>query len=403
MKTRIGIGIGIVVVALLATGVWLYATAGREVTDDAQVDAHIVPIAARVGGTVVSVPVQDNQAVEAGALLVAVDPRDYEIALEKAKAELADAEAASAGARAGVPVTSTTTASGVSTAESGVQQAQAGVDEATHGVEVARAQLTTAQAKQREAEANATRASRDAERLRGLLAKDEISQQQFEAAVAAADATRASADSSRSQVTEAELGIRRAESRLAQTQALAVRASSELRGAQTGPDQVAITRARAAAADARVQQMRAAVSQAELNLEHASVKAPAAGVVSRKSVEVGQVIQPGQPLLAIIPLARVWVTANFKETQLRDMHPGQRAVIEVDAYGGREFTGKVDSLAAATGARFSLIPPDNATGNFVKVVQRVPVKIAIDAEQGDTLLLRPGLSVTARVYTDGRK
>jgi len=184
-------------------------------------------------------------------------------------------------------------------------------------------------------------------------------------------------------------------------QAMGTRAASELRGAQTGPEQVTMTQARAAAAEARVQQMRAAVSQAELNLEHASVKAPAAGIVSRKSVEVGQVIQPGQPLMTIIPLERVWVTANFKETQLRDMHAGQRAVVEVDAYGGREFTGKVESLAAATGARFSLIPPDNATGNFVKVVQRVPVKIVIDPQQGDTQLLRPGLSVTARVYTDG--
>jgi membrane fusion protein (multidrug efflux system) len=403
MSTRIRIGIGVIVVALLVTGGWIYATAGREVTDDAQVDAHIVPIAARVGGTVASVPVRDNQSVEAGDLLVAVDPRDYQVALDKAKAELADAEAALAAARVNVPITSTTTASGVSTAQGAVQQAQASVDEARHGVEAARARLTTAQARVREAEANATRAGRDVERLRGLLEKDEVSQQQFDAAVAAADSTRAAADSARSQVTEAELGIRGAESRLAQMEALAKRASAELQGAQTGPEQVAVTRARVAAAEARVQQMRAAASQAELNLEYASVRAPAAGVVSRKSVEAGQVIQAGQPVMTIIPLDRVWVTANFKETQLRDMRAGQRAVIEVDAYGGREFTGTVDSLAAATGARFSLIPPDNATGNFVKVVQRVPVKIAIDTGQGESELLRPGLSVTARVYTDGSR
>lgn len=403
MSVRIRIGIGVIVVALLVTGGWLYATAGREVTDDAQVDAHIVPIAARVGGTVVKVPVEDNQAVEAGALLVAVDPRDYQIALDKAKAELADAEAALAAARANVPLTSTTTASSVSTAQGGVQQSEAAIEEATHGVDAAKARLATAQARVREAEANATKAARDVERLRGLLAKDEVAQQQFDAAVAASDGARAAADSAKSVVTEAELGIRGAESRLAQAQAMAMRASAELRGAQSGPEQMAMTRARAAAAEARVLQMRAAVSQAELNLEHASVKAPEAGIVSRKSVEAGQVIQPGQPLLTIIPLDRVWVTANFKETQLRDMHAGQRAVIEVDAYGGREFTGKVDSLAAATGARFSLIPPDNATGNFVKVVQRVPVKIAIDVQQGETQLLRPGLSVTARVYTGNKQ
>jgi membrane fusion protein (multidrug efflux system) len=291
----------------------------------------------------------------------------------------------------------------VSTAEGGVQQAQAAVDEATHGVDVAKARLATAQARQREADANAVKAGRDVERLRGLLAKDEVSQQQFDAAVAAADANKAAAESAKSQVTEAEVGIRGAESRLAQSQAMATRAAAELRGAQTGPEQLAMTRARAAAAEARVMQMRAAVSQAELNLEYASVKAPAGGVVSRKTVEVGQVIQPGQALMSIIPLEQVWVTANFKETQLRDMKAGQKAVVEVDAYGGREFTGKVDSIAAATGARFSLIPPDNATGNFVKVVQRVPVKILIDATQNDAQLLRPGLSVTARVYTDGRQ
>ncbi|MEQ1758744.1 MAG: HlyD family secretion protein [Vicinamibacterales bacterium] len=402
MSTRIKIGLAIIVVALLITGGWIYATSGREVTDDAQVDAHIVPIAARVGGTVVAVPVTDNQQVEAGALLVAVDPRDYQIALDKAQAELADAEAAFAAARANVPLTSTTTSSGVSTAQGGVEQAQASVEEATHGIEVARARLVTAQARQREAEAVAIRTSKDVERFRGLLAKDEISQQQFDAAMGASDAARAGADSAKSQVVEAELGIRGAESRLAQAQASSMRAASELRGAQTGPEQLTMTRARASAAEAKVQQMKAAVSQAELNLEHASVKAPVAGIVSRKTVEAGQVIQAGQPLMTVIPLEQVWVVANFKETQLRDMRPGQRAVIEVDAYGGREYTGKVESLAAATGARFSLIPPDNATGNFVKVVQRVPVKIAIDSAPGEADVLRPGLSVTATVYTDGR-
>jgi len=402
MTTQVKVLLAVIVLAVTVTGVWIYATTGREVTDDAQVDAHIVPIAVRVGGTVVNVPVRDNQTVEAGALLVAIDPRDYEIALDKAKAELADAEAVVLTAAADVPITTTTSASGVSTAQGVVQHAAAAIEEATHGVEAAKARLTTAEARVREADANATRATKDAERLRGLLAKDEVSQQQFDAAVAAADASRAAADSARSQVTEAQLGIRGAESRLAQARAEADQAGAQLRGAQTAPQQVAATRAALAAATARVQQMRAAVRQAELNLERASVKAPIAGVVSRKTVEAGQVVQPGQPLLALIPLEQVWVTANFKETQLRDMQQGQRAVVEVDAYGGRTFTGRVDSLAAATGARFSLIPPDNATGNFVKVVQRVPVKIALDAPQGDAPLLRPGLSVTATVYTDGR-
>jgi membrane fusion protein, multidrug efflux system len=184
-----------------------------------------------------------------------------------------------------------------------------------------------------------------------------------------------------------------------QARAGAARAGAELRSAQTVPEQVSATRARARGAEARVEQMRAQVQQAELNLAHATIKAPLAGIVSKKSVEPGQVIQPGQPLMTIIPLDRVWVTANFKETQLRDMRPGQRVTIEVDAYGGREFTGHLESIAAATGARFSLIPPDNATGNFVKVVQRVPVRIAIDEPQDSQQPLRPGLSVEATVHT----
>ena len=401
MNTRIKIGLGVIVLALAGAGVWVFATSGREKTDDAQVDAHIVPIAARVGGTVAEVPVQDNQKVEAGAVLVALDPRDYEIAVERAKAELADAQAAFEAARVGVPLTSTTTTSGVANAQSAVQRAEAAVEEATHGVDGAKARLTTAEARQRETEANAARATKDADRLKGLLAKDEVSQQQFDAAQAAADALKASTDSAKAQVVEAQFGVRAAESRLAQARAAVDQANANLRGSQTTTEQVTVTRARSVAAEARVQQMQAQLKQAELNLERATVKAPVAGVVSKKTVEAGQVIQPGQPVLTIIPLEKVWVTANFKETQLRDMKPGQKARIEVDAYGGREFEGAVDSVAAATGARFSLIPPDNATGNFVKVVQRVPVKIALDVKPEEASLLRPGLSVTATVYTTG--
>jgi membrane fusion protein, multidrug efflux system len=226
-----------------------------------------------------------------------------------------------------------------------------------------------------------------------------VSQQQFDAAQAAADSARAATDSARSQVREAELGIGVAESRLAQAQAGEQQAHAELSTAQTAPEQVAATRARASAAEARVLQARAALKQAELNREYATVRAPAAGVVSRKTVEVGQVVQTGQPLMALISLDRPWITANFKETQLADMRPGQPATIEVDAYGGREFKGHVESVAAATGARFSLLPPDNATGNYVKVVQRVPVKIAIDEGQDPEHLLRPGMSVVPTVYT----
>jgi membrane fusion protein (multidrug efflux system) len=399
MNTRIRLAIGAVLIAVLATSAWLWATAGRETTDDAQVDAHVTPIAARVGGTVIDVPVKENQLVEAGAILVVIDPRDYQVALDKARAELATAEADASAAKADVPITSATASGNVSNARGGVEQAAAGIEQAQRGVEAATARLVTAQARQREAEANATKTAKDVERLKGLLAKDEVSQQQYDATVAAADSARAAADSAKSQVQEAQSGIQVAQSQLAQARAGASQATAQLQTVETAPQQVEATRARASSADAKVMQQRADVQQAELSLQYTTVKAPMKGVVSKKSVEVGQVVQPGQPLMTIIPLEDVWVTANFKETQLRDMRPGQPAIVEVDAYGGREFKGHIESLAAATGSRFSLLPPENATGNFVKVVQRVPVRIAIDEKQDAQQVLRPGMSVTAKVYT----
>jgi membrane fusion protein, multidrug efflux system len=399
MNKRIGIAIGVAVIVALAASVWLWATAGRETTDDAQVDAHIAPIAARVGGTVTQVSVKDNQQVEAGAVLVVIDPRDYQVALEKARAELATAEADAAAARVNVPITSTAATSNVSNARGGVEQAQAAIEAAQRGVDAANARLATAQARQREADANAAKTAKDVERFKGLLAKDEISQQQYDAAVAAADAARAAVDSAHAQVQEAQAGVSVAQSQLMQARAGEAQASAQLQNAQTGPQQVAAQRARASSADAHVLQQRAAVQQAELNLQYATVRAPMRGIVSKKTVEVGQVVQPGQPLMTVIPLEEVWVTANFKETQLENMRAGQPAIIEVDAYGGREFKGHIESLAAATGSRFSLLPPENATGNFVKVVQRVPVRIAIDEKQDAQQLLRPGMSVTAKVYT----
>ena len=399
MSKRIRIAIGVAVVAVLATSVWLWATAGRETTDDAQVDAHVAPIAARVGGTVIEVPIKDNQQVDAGAVLVVIDPRDYQVALDKARAELATAEADAAAARVNVPIASTTATSNVSNARGGVEQAQAAIEAAQRGVDAANARLATAQARQREADANATKTAKDVERFKALLAKDEVSQQQYDAAVGAADAARAAVDSARAQVQEAQAGISVAQTQLMQARAGEAQATAQLQTAQTGPQQVAAQRARASSADAHVLQQRAAVQQAELNVQYATVRAPMQGIVSKKTVEVGQVVQPGQPLMTIIPLEEVWTTANFKETQLKNMRPGQPAIIEVDAYGGREFKGHVESLAAATGSRFSLLPPENATGNFVKVVQRVPVRIAIDEKQDAQQLLRPGMSVTVRVYT----
>jgi len=394
-----GIIVTVIVLILLVVGVWLWLTAGRESTDDAQVDGHVTQIAARVGGTVLRVPVNDNQEVPAGSALVELDPRDYQVARDKARAELADAEASAAAARSNVPIMTTAATSNVSTAQGSVEQARGATEGAQKEVEAAHARLDAARARLREAETNAAKTARDSERLRGLIAKDEVSQQQFDAAVAAADAAKASAEAAKSQIAEAEAGIRVAQSRLIQARGGEQQAKAGLRSAQTAPEQVAATRARAAAAEAHAQQARATLSQAELNLQYALVKAPQRGIVSRKSVEVGQVIQSGQPLMAIIPLDEVWVTANFKETQLTSMRPGQLASVTVDAYGGQTFRGHIDSIAAATGARFSLLPPENATGNFVKVVQRVPVKIVLDTGQDPQHLLRPGMSVVPTVYT----
>jgi membrane fusion protein (multidrug efflux system) len=393
------IAVAVALVAGVGAGVWWWSTRGHESTDDAQVDAHVTPVAARVGGTVVHVTVVDNQQVKAGDVLVELDTRDYQIALDRARAELATAEADAAAANAAVPITTATSKSGVVSAESGVEESQAASDEAQHNLDAMAARLAAAQARLVGDEAKATRDERNADRLKGLLAKDEVSQQQYDAALAQAESAKATVAESRAQIREAELAIQGARSRLSQVKGAQQRAGAELASARTEPNQIAATRARAASAVAKVDQQKAAVARAELDLERATIKAPSDGIVSRKSAEPGQVIQAGQPLMTIVPLDRIWVTANFKETQIDQMRVGQTAEVEVDAYGGQTFKGKVESIAAATGSRFSLLPPENATGNFVKVVQRVPVKIVLDASQDPNRLLRPGMSVTPTVYT----
>ena len=394
---RKGIIAAVVIVVLAAGLVFWLRSRGKEATDDAQVDGRITQVAARVGGTIVKVNVDNNQHVASGAILVQIDPRDYEVAVQKARAELADAEANAAAARTGVPIAQVETRAGVTTASGGVEQAEAAVAGAENEIQVARATVATAEARLREREAAATKAARDVERFKGLVEKDEISKQQFDSAVAAADAARAAADAARAEVTAARGGITVAEQRAAQAKGGAAQARAGLATARTAPQQLQVTQARAAAAEARVQQAQAALRQAELNLAYTSIAAPGAGVVSRKSIEPGQVIQAGQPLMALVDLERVWITANFKETQLESMKPGQKATVEVDALGGREFEGHIDSIAAATGAKFSLLPPENATGNFVKVVQRIPVKIVLESGQDPEHLLRPGMSVTPTV------
>jgi membrane fusion protein (multidrug efflux system) len=370
----------------------------RESTDDAQIDGHVNPVAAKVSGQVISINVKDNQYVKAGTVIVQIDPRDYQVALEKAEADLAAARSVAEAAKMQVPVTSTTTSSQVSLADAGVEQAEAAKSVATRDVNAAHARLDSAQARLREAEAAYTKASQDLERMELLITKDEVSKQQYDAAVAAAASEKAARDSAQAGVEEARRAIDVAQARVSQADARIKEAQANLRASQTAPHQQAISRSNAQMALARVKQVQATLDQARLNLGYTDVKAPIDGIISQRKVELGQYVQTGQPLLAIVPLHNVWVTANFKENQLENMRPGQKATVTVDAYGGREYRGHVDSIAAATGARFSLLPPENATGNYVKVVQRVPVKIIMDTEDTEHPL-RPGLSVIATVIT----
>jgi membrane fusion protein, multidrug efflux system len=386
----------LVLVTVAALVMWHYS--GRVSTDDAQIDGHITQVSAQVGGTIVTLHVKENQHVDAGAVIAEIDPRDYRVAVERAKADLADAAANLAAAKTGIPIGAATTSSGVSNASGGVEQAQAGVGLAERQVEGARAELAAAEARLREKEATAAKTARDVERLKALVAKDEIAQQQYDATVWQADAARASLDAAKSDVAAARAAIGVAEHRVQQARGAATQAQAALQESKTAPEQMAVTRSKADMAEARVKQFTAALAQAELNLERTTIRAPTAGTISRKSIEAGQVVQPGQPLLAIVADTEVWVTANFKETQLKEMRIGQRASIDVDALGGGGFRGHVESIAAATGAKFSLLPPENATGNYVKVVQRVPVKIALEPGQDPEHRLRPGMSVQPTVY-----
>lgn len=375
--------------------VWQYLSQW-ESTDDAQVDGHIHPVNARVGGTIISVNAKENQHIKADSVVAQLDPRDYEVDVERATAELADAEAVVIAARAGVPIASSTAGTQISTSEAMTARARSGVEAGNREMLAAEARLNAAQARVREAQAMATKATRDLERMKQLVEKDEISRQQYDAAVSTAEAASATVESAEAAVVQAQHEVEVAKAHVAQFQAELQRAQAEAEGAKTAPQQVTITRAQAQSAEARVQLAKAGLAEAHLNLEYASIKAPVSGIISKKTVEVGQVVQPGQPLMAVIPREDVWVIANFKETQLAGMHPGQAATVSVDAYS-RSYNAHIDSIASATGARFSLLPPENATGNYVKVVQRVPVRIVLDEGQDPEHQLRPGMSVVAKV------
>jgi membrane fusion protein (multidrug efflux system) len=371
---------------IVGGGLFLWNSLAWESTDDAQVNGHIMPLSARINGYVLDVPVIEGQLVHAGDVLVTIDPKDYKIALEQARATFEDAQASAASSRFNIPITSVTTQSNVDSASTAVENAEAGFKATEQNLESAKAVLE-------QAEANAAKSDADLVRYEQLVAKEDISHQQYDQAVAAAKANRSGVVSGGANVQAAEQAVRQAQGKLLQARA-------DLRSAQTAPQQISMTLAKADAADAQARERKAELDQADLNLSYTVVRSPATGIIGKKTVEVGQNVGIGQELVEVVPLDDVWVTANFKETQLAHMRPGQPVEIKVDAYG-RKWQAHVTNMGAGAGSVFSLLPPENATGNYVKVVQRVPVRLDFDRSAGPDFnaegLLKPGLSVEPEV------
>ena len=363
---------------------WRYL-ASYESTDDAQIDGHVNSVSARVSGHVIKLNVQDNQYVEKGTVLVEIDPADYGVAVAQARAEYTDAQAQASAAGINVPITDVSTSSQVSGAQGGVSGAQAGITAARRQFEAAKSQVA-------EADANNTKAQTDLVRYKLLIDKQEISQQQYDQAVDSAQAAAATLQAARANADAYAAQIKQAESKLEQ-------ANADLRSAGNRSHTMRVMEARAQSAQAVADQKKAALDQAELNLQYTKVIAPVSGAVSNRTVEVGQNVQPGQVMMVVIPLGEddLWVTADFKETQLRKVKPGLPVEIAVDATG-KTYKGHVDSIAGASGSRFSLLPPENATGNYVKVVQRIPVKIVFDKGEIKNHEIRPGMSVAPKVW-----
>jgi len=355
-----------------------------ESTDDAQIDGYIYPVNSRIPGHVIRVTVDDNQYVEAGTVLVQLDPKDYEVAVANAKAVVANDEASAAALSANVPLTSVNTSTQLSSAQADVENGKAAIVAAQRSFDAAQASL-------RQAEANDLKAQDDVSRYKPLADKDEIPQQRYTQAVNTEKATAAAIEAAQASASAAEQAVNQARAKLEQIEA-------QLRYAQTAPQQISVQRSRAQAAAAETQRAVALLEQAQLNLQYTTIVAPVSGIVGQRSVQPGQSVAPGQQLMTVVPLdgQNIWVTANFKETQLMYMRPGQPVKISVDAYG-RIYDGHVLNLAGASGARYSLLPPENATGNYVKVVQRLPVKIVFEKGQDPDHLLRPGMSVVPNV------
>jgi len=392
----------LIVVAVLAVvvvaGVYLWRYFNTfESTDDAQIDGHINAVSARITGNVIAINAEDEQFVNAGDVLVKLDPRDYDVAVARAEADLADAEAALESSRTDIPITSTNTSSQLKSAHASRGDAGASLLSAERQLSAAQARLDSSQAQVREGEANLQRAKEDVARYKLLVDKVEIPRQTYDIAVQAEAAGQATVDARRAAVREAEQNIAVAQSAIVQANERIKQADATVESAQTAPQQVLVSRARAKSATAILAQRKALLDQAKLNLKYCTIVAPVTGIVGKKTVELGENVSPGEQMMAVVPLDDIWVTANFKETQLSRMRPGQKVRFTVDAYD-RTYSGQVVAVGGASGSRFSVIPPENATGNYVKVVQRVPVRINLDAGQNGDRLLRPGMSVDPKVF-----
>ena len=381
-RFRMFLIIGIVMLLVAGFFLWRYFSSYED-TDDAQIDGHLNPVSARVSGHVESLLITDNQYVHAGQALLQIDPRDYQVRVAQAQADYDNAVAAARSAGVTVPITTTSTTSQLTSAEAEVASAHANLLATQQQADAANAQLM-------QADANNVKAQNDLARYKQLVSKQEISDQQYDQAYAAAQASAAEVDAARAGVSAAQQQVKAAQSKVAQAEA-------DLRSARTAPQQVAVTRSRAKSAEALVEQKQAALDAAKLDLGYTTVVSPVNGFVTNRTVEVGQNVQPGQELMRIINLDDIWVTANFKETQLRNMRVGQPVTIHVDATD-KDYKGRVNSFAGASGAITSLLPPENATGNFVKVVQRIPVKITFDTGETKQHVLRPGMSVEPKVW-----
>ena len=382
-KRRRNLIIILAAVVLIFAGLllWRYLSS-YESTDDAQADVHLYPVSARISGYVIRVNVNDNQWVNKGDVLVEIDPTDYQVALAQAQANLTNAEATARSLNITVPITSVNSVSQLQFTASGIEDARAAVSAAEKQLAAAHQQVEAAQA-------NDVKAQDDLRRYKLLVDKREVSPQIYDQALASARSSTANVAAAQASESAAEQFIQQTQSRLAQ-------ATANHAYAQTGPQQVSSTKARVQAAIADVQQKRALLQQSQLNLQYTKIVAPVSGEVN-KTVVVGLNVEPGQQLLTVVPLDEVWVTANFKETQLKHMQVGQKADIHVDS-SGRTLRGQVDSIAGATGPLFSLLPPENATGNYVKIVQRVPVKIVLEPGENRDRRLRPGMNVVPDVY-----